>query len=312
MRTLRIFGFLLLPAAVAAQQAEVVEKSTYTAEAERALKRDLPPALPTQQAGAGDGAKRITFTTDADRAAKHAAEVAAEAANRSAYFAYPVGKTFWYVPGPGMRTSFFQTFETSRYRSSVVMRDRFTPDVAASFQVLRFVPLESGDEPTYAYQIRFEDGTMGYLYADALGRYTKGVAPDSVRSGVTADPKATADQNNGKLFAVDPAELGKAYAVIAEQEKRDAERVLAEQAAARRQEEARAAKLRRVAASQPTTPKKSGVLIGMNQHQVLASSWGRPSNIRRTTGSYGTREQWIYGGSNYLYFDNGILTAIQN
>jgi hypothetical protein len=57
---------------------------------------------------------------------------------------------------------------------------------------------------------------------------------------------------------------------------------------------------------------KHGVRIGMTAVEVLASSWGRPSDINRTTTRYGTREQWVYGSRNYLYFEDGILTAIQN
>ena len=55
-----------------------------------------------------------------------------------------------------------------------------------------------------------------------------------------------------------------------------------------------------------------GVSIGMNQNEVIASSWGKPRSVNRTTYSSGTHEQWVYGSGNYLYFTNGILTTIQN
>ena len=59
--------------------------------------------------------------------------------------------------------------------------------------------------------------------------------------------------------------------------------------------------------------KLPGVSIGMTADQVInKSSWGRPGSVSRTTTAAGTREQWVYGGSNYLYFTNGVLTAIQN
>jgi hypothetical protein len=59
--------------------------------------------------------------------------------------------------------------------------------------------------------------------------------------------------------------------------------------------------------------KLPGVRIGMTSSDVLnKSNWGRPESINRTTTSAGSREQWIYGSRNYLYFNNGILTAIQN
>lgn len=45
--------------------------------------------------------------------------------------------------------------------------------------------------------------------------------------------------------------------------------------------------------------------------EMCRYSWGDPIDINKTTGSYGIHEQWVYDGS-YLYFENGILTTIQN
>lgn len=58
--------------------------------------------------------------------------------------------------------------------------------------------------------------------------------------------------------------------------------------------------------------KKLGVAVGMSKDDVLASSWGRPNSINRTTGTWGVHEQWVYGGHNYLFFENGVLTTIMN
>ena len=58
--------------------------------------------------------------------------------------------------------------------------------------------------------------------------------------------------------------------------------------------------------------KGKGVSIGMSQDEALASNWGKPVRINRTITAHGTNEQWVYGGGNYLYFENGKLTAIQN
>ena len=58
---------------------------------------------------------------------------------------------------------------------------------------------------------------------------------------------------------------------------------------------------------------KQGVSIGMTPKQVIEdTSWGKPQSVNRTTNQYGVHEQWGYGGRNYLYFDNGRLTSIQN
>lgn len=58
--------------------------------------------------------------------------------------------------------------------------------------------------------------------------------------------------------------------------------------------------------------RKKGVSIGMTREQVVGSSWGRPEHVNTTRTSYGVREQWVYGSRNYLYFQDGILTTIQN
>lgn len=66
------------------------------------------------------------------------------------------------------------------------------------------------------------------------------------------------------------------------------------------------------------------ISIGMTEEQVKAS-WGKPDKINRTITSSGKQEQWIYGyregfgggtmywlPKEYIYFENGILTSIQN
>lgn len=62
----------------------------------------------------------------------------------------------------------------------------------------------------------------------------------------------------------------------------------------------------------PKSMKDRNIKIGMSKKQVLASSWGRPKNINKTTNSNGTREQWCYYRNNYLYFEGDKLTTIQN
>lgn len=57
--------------------------------------------------------------------------------------------------------------------------------------------------------------------------------------------------------------------------------------------------------------KREGVSLGMSQEDAVDSSWGKPRKINRSIGSYGTHEQWVYDGG-YLYFENGVLTSIQN
>lgn len=51
--------------------------------------------------------------------------------------------------------------------------------------------------------------------------------------------------------------------------------------------------------------------IGMTKAEVEGSTWGIPEDKNITTTTYGTREQWVYSGYRYVYFDDGIVTAIQ-
>jgi hypothetical protein len=57
-----------------------------------------------------------------------------------------------------------------------------------------------------------------------------------------------------------------------------------------------------------------GISIGMSKEQVLCSVWGKPSSINKTTTVHGVHEQWVYDRfhNGYLYFENDVLTAIQN
>lgn len=56
-----------------------------------------------------------------------------------------------------------------------------------------------------------------------------------------------------------------------------------------------------------------GIKVGMTAEQVRnARYWGRPERVNSTTGPYGTREQWVYGGGRYVYFERGIVTSIQH
>lgn len=58
--------------------------------------------------------------------------------------------------------------------------------------------------------------------------------------------------------------------------------------------------------------REGGALVGMSKCGALAA-WGRPERVNSTTNQRGTREQWVYGGHrNYLYFEGGRLTTIQN
>lgn len=53
------------------------------------------------------------------------------------------------------------------------------------------------------------------------------------------------------------------------------------------------------------------VRIGMTK-EMCREAWGSPEDINRSSGSWGVHEQWVYGVGSYLYFENGVLSSIQN
>lgn len=53
------------------------------------------------------------------------------------------------------------------------------------------------------------------------------------------------------------------------------------------------------------------IIIGMPRCAAMAA-WGTPERVNKTTNSYGTSEQWVYGSGNYLYFKGEVLTSFQN
>jgi|JI10StandDraft_1071094.scaffolds.fasta_scaffold01916_17 hypothetical protein len=53
------------------------------------------------------------------------------------------------------------------------------------------------------------------------------------------------------------------------------------------------------------------VKIGWTK-QMCIESWGKPKEINRTTTLKVVHEQWVYSLKKYLYFDNDVLTAIQD
>ncbi|MBP2617976.1 hypothetical protein [Chryseobacterium jejuense] len=53
------------------------------------------------------------------------------------------------------------------------------------------------------------------------------------------------------------------------------------------------------------------VAIGMNR-EMCRLAWGEPLDINRITMKGYAHEQWVYGFGTYLYFNNGILSTIQD
>ena len=50
--------------------------------------------------------------------------------------------------------------------------------------------------------------------------------------------------------------------------------------------------------------------IGMTKAEAF-KTWCEPWTVNTTETAGGTREQWVYKDRGYLYFENGVLVAIQ-
>lgn len=48
----------------------------------------------------------------------------------------------------------------------------------------------------------------------------------------------------------------------------------------------------------------------MSADQVR-EAWGRPGRVNSTVYAGGTHEQWVYGSDQYVYFENGVMTSLQ-
>lgn len=58
--------------------------------------------------------------------------------------------------------------------------------------------------------------------------------------------------------------------------------------------------------------KKVAPAIGMTKEQVHNSVWGTPDDKNIDEYAWGVHEQWVYDDRGYIYFEDGIVTAIQH
>jgi Ni/Co efflux regulator RcnB len=54
-----------------------------------------------------------------------------------------------------------------------------------------------------------------------------------------------------------------------------------------------------------------GVKIGLTAEGVQASCWGKPQRINETVTASHRHAQWVYGGGQYVYLTDGVVTSIQ-
>lgn len=58
--------------------------------------------------------------------------------------------------------------------------------------------------------------------------------------------------------------------------------------------------------------KKAEPTIGMTKEEITDSAWGLPEKKNVDEYEWGTEEQWVYPDKGYIYFENGVVTAIQH
>ena len=164
------------------------------------------------------------------------------------------------------------------------------------------------------YQVNY-NGTIGYLndlyiHDPELDQLIK-QKEERKKAEKEAELKLIEEQKR-----IEAEEEARKKAEKAEQEliieKARLEKMLKE---AKKQEEQRRQNLVKTFGKQKASLILEGVVrIGWSKY-AAQESWGRPNDINKTTTSSGVREQWVYREKNYknkyLYFENGILTTIQ-
>jgi hypothetical protein len=54
---------------------------------------------------------------------------------------------------------------------------------------------------------------------------------------------------------------------------------------------------------------KGEIQVGMLTSEVRAA-WGKPNHVNTSMYASGTREQWVYSDTSYVYFEDGVMTSL--
>lgn len=240
----------------------------------------------------------------------HQQKVKARSDAQDHFYAELVGKTFWYKPG-NFKSPFHEFYLNTTVNSDGVVKynKQIFPTSLIKFEIISSSQL--GKTYTghleYTYKIRFEDNTEAFMKGTSFGIFIGSDKHYSFHE--TSVSISVMDAKNDRetyIFAEDPAVIISRE----DQKKLDATERIEREKSNRMAAEAKAEANR--IKTEKMNAKKGGVRLGMSKNRVLSSSWGEPDHVNRTVSHGGTREQWVYGSDSYLYFDNGILTTIQN
>lgn len=157
--------------------------------------------------------------------------------------------------------------------------------------------------PMLFFKDRSDDELMMRIdYMETPSYFMRDVDAEKVIDGGTAQ---------SRYYSVLFSELISAEQHYAELERKrqqeEAEKLAKEEARKEREERIR----KRYGVTTARLILEGRVRIGMTA-QMCRDAWGEPSEINRSSGSWGVHEQWVYGVGSYLYFEDGILTSIQN
>lgn len=246
-----------------------------------------------------------------------------------------VGKTFQYFPNPAAdyRIRFYEKIPSSSHSQDPNLL--FTPLTNTTFVVRGIVMpppvFYAVGEDEYLLEIEFPDGKLGYVNVvgccglkhnllieqlDTRKEYVRIEGTSPAYEEIVAKEKARQEQIARQEAEEQAQEQAKQERIAKEEEKAKAlaerQARLAEQQARLAKEKAEKERAQRIAERKRREAMPSP-RIGMTWQTVVhETNWGRPYDVNRTTTRWGTREQWVYGDRRYLYFENGVLTAIQD
>lgn len=194
-----------------------------------------------------------------------------------------IGKQYWFSPtgNTSLLDSIFYSSLQTEFNIQIP-HGSFQPSTVARFTVVNLIRDPGIPTIVSYYVIKFDDGKAAFIRKSDFD------------IDFNADPTEDELKDHWKplITSRDPAYLSALALAKRTVREHAEEKRLAEQAA--------------------VAKARGGVRIGMTKKQVLKSNWGHPDSINKTITRYGVREQWVYGDQEYLYFENGRLTAIQN
>jgi hypothetical protein len=204
-----------------------------------------------------------------------------------------VGTTIWYAPHPGCLD------KVAKKHSKTGPPERFLPEQPTSL-VIKDVKFDR----IYLYQFEMSSGP----------EYVGATDANQVLDAINLPPFDASTFYSRCYFPADPA------VVESELRQRDP---IAFKVYSGYSPEGRQAKIKQMLDSDKSDfeagkrlmaeMRKPAARLGMSREQVInKTNWGKPLSVNSTTMTDKKTEQWVYGEGSYLYFTNGVLTAIQN